>query len=86
MLGQFIGTEPDDRQHPEQPQAEPCRDGAVEEPDGNRHDADVDTQIGDRQITAVMSWQVDGEDEDADRDDVGQIGQELHDCCLGGRD
>lgn len=77
MLGQLVGAEPDDREHPEQPQSEPHGGGRLRA-QRRRHGqhADVDAEVGHGQVAAVVAGEVDAKDQDGDGGQVGGDGDQ----------
>jgi hypothetical protein len=73
VLVQLGRAQPDDRQHPEQPQAQAGPDGARAERAGHGQHADVHPQVRDHEIATAMAREVEPEDEHADRDQVDRV-------------
>jgi hypothetical protein len=73
LLGDLVRAQPDDRQDAEQAEAEPDASLGTGEQDGDREHTDVQGDVGEQQVAAVIAAEVDGVGQQHDR---GQIARE----------
>ena len=74
VLGQLLRAQPDDRQDAEEAQPQAGTDGAGGQGRGDSQDPDVGGEVGDDELGPTVAGQEEAEDQDADGDEVGQVG------------
>ena len=71
VLFQLGGPQPDDRQHAEQAQSHARGDRRGRQHAGHGEHADVDDKVGHHEVAAAVPREVQGKDEQADRQPIG---------------
>ena len=83
LLGHGVGAQSDDRQDAEQTHPEPDSGATAGQHAGDRHDPDVERDVGQHQVTPEVAAVVDADDQQTDGDQIGGNGNgEIHEGLL----